>query len=90
MALRGILTDHTPIFLGYGGNDPGFMNFLSGELPPGQLRARPIWAYRVAAESRDRAAPSEGLPPGCPQAEYVNRFMTRHQGSGCPFRASTS
>src|SRR5262249_14011533 len=46
-ALRGVFTDHTPIFLGYGGNDPGFMRFVTDVLEPGQFRARPIWAYPV-------------------------------------------
>lgn len=43
--LVGLLQNYTPIFIGYGGNDPGFMDFLH-ELPAGTFRHGLIWTHR--------------------------------------------
>lgn len=83
-ALRGIFTDHTPIFLGYGGNDPGFMRFLSETLEPKQFRARPIWAYRVNSDVPETENSAGSVPPGFPDASLVRRFMDRHKGMWLP------
>jgi tetratricopeptide (TPR) repeat protein len=83
-ALRGVFTDHTPIFLGYGGNDPGFMRFLSETLDPGQFRARPIWAYRVDSGALETESAAGSVPPGFPDTALVRRFMDRHKGLWLP------
>jgi len=83
-ALRGIFTDHTPIFLGYGGNDPGFMRFLTDQLENGQFRARPIWAYRVDLDALSRTQPGLPVPPGLPGGERIRAFMGKHGGLWLP------
>ncbi len=50
-ALAGLLREHTPIFIGYGGNDGSLMGFLE-TLSPEDLVGRPRWCYRE----------SDGLP----------------------------
>lgn len=52
-ALSRILAQHTPIFLGYGGNDGSLMDFLSA-LPPHHMPGRPVWChwYREAPSKR--------------------------------------
>jgi NAD-dependent SIR2 family protein deacetylase/tetratricopeptide (TPR) repeat protein len=81
VALRGILTDHTPIFLGYGGNDPGFMRFLI-ELPEAQFRARPIWAYYL--DPRTGHPGSTTHAAALPTSPLVRQFMARHRGLWLP------
>lgn len=82
-ALRGIFTDYTPIFVGYGGNDPGFMRFMI-DLPREQFRARPLWAYRVDPGGLQRAAAPIDAPPGWPDNGMVHEFMERHNGLWLP------
>src|SRR5208283_2596324 len=50
--LRSIFKNHIPIFIGYGGNDPGFMGFLIKEPSNDWLPNGVIWTYR----------PKSGLP----------------------------
>jgi tetratricopeptide (TPR) repeat protein len=52
-ALSRILAQHTPIFLGYGGNDGSLMDFLSA-LPEHHMPGRPVWChwYREAPSAR--------------------------------------
>jgi tetratricopeptide (TPR) repeat protein len=84
VALRGIFTDHTPIFLGYGGNDPGFVRFLTEKLDKRQFRAHPIWAYRVDLEALGKAGESAPAPPGWPEGELVHQFMEKYHGLWLP------
>ncbi|MEM7626291.1 MAG: SIR2 family protein [Planctomycetota bacterium] len=44
-ALARLLTHFTPIFIGYGGNDPSVMNFLAS-LDPGRIEGGVYWVYR--------------------------------------------
>ena len=50
--LQHLLGSYTPVFLGYGGCDPGFMRFLNQEFTAGDARPRPIWTYRVDADRK--------------------------------------
>jgi tetratricopeptide (TPR) repeat protein len=82
IALRAIFTEYTPIFIGYGGNDVGFMNFLT-DLDAEHFRARPIWAYRVESPGGGATLPGQA-PPGCPDTPPIQAFMKRHRGLWLP------
>jgi len=43
---RDIFSKSTPIFIGYGGHDPGFMNSLAN-LKASSVQGAPIWFYRT-------------------------------------------
>ncbi|MBL9142798.1 MAG: tetratricopeptide repeat protein [Verrucomicrobiaceae bacterium] len=55
-ALRSLFQTYTPIVIGYGGNDPGFMSFLIEELKTWGKDRRCYWFVRK--ESRFQAIPS--------------------------------
>jgi tetratricopeptide (TPR) repeat protein len=55
-ALRSLFQTYTPIVIGYGGNDPGFMSFLIEELKTWGEDRRCYWFVRK--ESRFQAIPS--------------------------------
>ena len=42
--LRSLLTRYTPVVIGYGGNDPGFMRFLINEVPGVFTKRHLYWA----------------------------------------------
>jgi len=48
-ALRKLFTRHTPLFVGYGGNDGSLMNFLY-RLRPGEIPGGIFWCYREGDE----------------------------------------
>ncbi len=77
--LRAIFSEYVPLFLGYGGCDPGFMEFLRKEYPPGQ-RHRPVWAYRVDPLASGPA----GMPPGRPSTALAEEFVTKKQAWWAP------
>lgn len=70
--LTSVFRNFTPIFLGYGGNDPGFMKFLTEGLPKGTFSHPPIWTYRPK--------PSAGDVCGRPKNPRIREFMSRHGG----------
>jgi tetratricopeptide (TPR) repeat protein len=55
-ALRSLFQTYTPIIIGYGGNDPGFMSFLIEELKTWGEDRRCYWFVRK--ESRFQCIPS--------------------------------
>ena len=77
--LRHLLGSHTPVFLGYGGCDPGFMRFLIEDYRASDARPRPVWTYRVDAEALKNTTGPVADPPGRPATEFCYKFMeTQH------------
>jgi len=83
-ALRHILDIYTPIFIGYGGCDPGFMHFLNDLYQLTPNRRRPLWTYRVAAGELKQPLPLSSPPPGYPCTGFVCSFMEKHQAFWVP------
>ena len=83
-ALRGIFMYYTPIFIGYGGNDPCVMEFIHEQMTINQFRARPIWAYRVDPESQASAGEDDPVRPGWPAGNAIQKFMEQHGGFWLP------
>lgn len=79
--LRAIFSQYAPIFLGYGGCDPGFMGFLNTDYPQGPLH-RPVWAYRVARG--EAAGPHLGVPPGRPTTTLAQQFVAKYDAWWAP------
>jgi tetratricopeptide (TPR) repeat protein len=75
--LRHLLGSYTPVFLGYGGCDPGFMKFLIEGITAGDARPRPIWAYRVDAEALKKTTGLVTDPPGRLITSFCGEFMER-------------
>jgi tetratricopeptide (TPR) repeat protein len=75
--LRHLLGSYTPVFLGYGGCDPGFMRFLVKEFTASDARPRPIWAYRVDAEALKKTSSRVSDPPGRTNTAFCGEFMER-------------
>ncbi len=67
-ALSGLFSSHTPIVLGYGGNDGSLMNFLK-DMPTGSIPGGILWCYR-----RD-----DGLP-----GERIRQLVAHHRGAIIP------
>jgi len=67
-ALTNQFRHHTPIVLGYGGNDGSLMDLLEG-MEPGDIRGGIFWCYRLA----------DGLPN-----ERIRRVVGRHRGALIP------
>lgn len=67
-ALKLLFRHYTPIVIGYGGNDGGFMGLLQ-ELEPGDIQGRLFWCYRAA----------DGLP-----GERIQDIVARHRGKLVP------
>jgi Tfp pilus assembly protein PilF len=63
-ALREVLKNHTPIVIGYGGNDGSVMNFLLS-LGEGSIPGGLFWCYRRAAGPPERR---------------IQRLVQRHRG----------
>lgn len=61
-SLRTLLAGHTPIVLGYGGNDGSLMGLLRSILQPGDIPGGVYWTYW-----------SGGGPPGPPVLDVVRR-----------------
>jgi len=51
--LRMLLSDYTPIVIGYGGNDGSLMDFLK-KLEPGEIRGGIYWCYHRASGRPDQ------------------------------------
>ena len=75
--LRHLLGSYTPVFLGYGGCDPGFMRFLNQEFTAGDARPRPIWTYRVDAEALKKTSGPVSDPPGRQTTKLCGEFMEK-------------
>jgi Tfp pilus assembly protein PilF len=69
-ALCALFSRYTPIVLGYGGNDDGFMNFLANDksccMPQGNM----FWLHRIKG--------------GPPKHERIRKVMARHKGVFVP------
>jgi hypothetical protein len=61
-SLRTLLAGHTPIVLGYGGNDGSLMGLLRTTLQPGDIPGGVYWTYWAG-----------GGPPGPPVLDVVRR-----------------
>jgi tetratricopeptide (TPR) repeat protein len=68
--LRSILRSYIPIFVGYGGNDPGFMNFLTQEGSKDWLPNGFIWTYRQKS--------------GLPNNPLIQKLAGKHHGRFVP------
>jgi tetratricopeptide (TPR) repeat protein len=68
--LRSIFKSYIPIFIGYGGNDPGFMEFLIKEPSNDWLPNGLIWTYR----------PKSGLPNN----SLIQKLAAKHHGRFVP------
>jgi tetratricopeptide (TPR) repeat protein len=68
-ALRDLFQTHTPIIIGYGGNDPGFMDFLIREMKAWPAERRCYWFVRKA-ENFPKIRKSEELA-GIPALRLV-------------------
>ena len=75
--LRRFGQSHRFIFLGYGGNDPGFMGFLANELKVDDLEYEPWWGYYTP----DPKTPDVSRQPGNP---LVAQFLNTHRGTIFP------
>lgn len=53
VALRSLLAQYTPIFIGYGGNDDSLMDMLES-LDPGDIKGQMIWCYYEKDEPSTR------------------------------------
>ncbi|MFP5213036.1 MAG: tetratricopeptide repeat protein [Acidobacteriota bacterium] len=62
--LKRLLVEHTPIVIGYEGND-GFLMELLEAMEPGEIRGRIYWCYKRSA----------GLP-----GERIRRLVANHSG----------
>jgi tetratricopeptide (TPR) repeat protein len=82
--LRHLLGSYTPVFLGYGGCDPGFMRFLNEDFTAGDARLRPIWTYRVDAEALKRTSGPVSDPPGRPTTKFCGQFMEKQRAWWLP------
>lgn len=67
-ALKGLLKNYTPVFIGYGGNDGSLMGFLKS-LEQGEIIGRLLWCYRE--------------PDGVPKEE-IRTLVERHNGALIP------
>lgn len=76
--LQHLLGAYTPVFLGYGGCDPGLMRFLNNIYQPSDARVRPIWAYRVNVEALPMAKDPAANPPGRPDTNFATEFAGKH------------
>jgi protein O-mannosyl-transferase len=52
-ALRPLLAQYTPVFIGYGGNDDSLMDLLES-LEPGEIKGQLVWCYYEKDEPSDR------------------------------------
>jgi hypothetical protein len=82
--LRHLLGSYTPVFLGYGGCDPGLMHFLIEDFTASDARPRPVWAYRVDADALKKTAGPVLDPPGRPVSEFCLTFMERQRAWWLP------
>lgn len=53
VALRSLLAQYTPIFVGYGGNDDSLMDLLES-LDPGDIKGQMVWCYYEKEEPSTR------------------------------------
>jgi hypothetical protein len=67
-SLKLLFRHYTPVVIGYGGNDGGFMGLLQ-ELQPGDIQGRLFWCYRAGA----------GLP-----GPRIRDIVARHRGKLVP------
>ena len=63
-SLKNVFKFHTPIFIGYGGNDGSLMGFLE-KLDTEDISGRPFWCYYQP----------DGKPNG-----NINQLITKHKG----------
>ena len=82
--LRHLLGSYTPVFLGNGGCDPGFMRFLNQDFNASDARPRPVWAYRVDAEVLKKTFGPVSDPPGRPTTEFCGEFMEKQRAWWLP------
>ncbi len=82
--LRHLLGAYTPIFIGYGGSDPGLMRFLNHEYHSSNARPRPIWAYRVSTKELKATPECCARPPGVTDTEFCRNFLQAHEAFGLP------
>jgi len=61
-ALRNLFQHHTPIFIGYGGNDGSLMGFLDG-LSAKDISGRMIWCHRSGSLPPEKAIRLSGKHP---------------------------
>jgi tetratricopeptide (TPR) repeat protein len=82
--LRHLLGSYTPIFLGYGGCDPGLMGFLTSEFAYNPASHRPVWTYRVDPDRLKKMTGPVTEPPGRPNTVLCCDFMKAHGGWWMP------
>ena len=82
--LRHLLGSYTPVFLGYGGCDPGIMSFLKEDFAASDARPRPVWTYRVDAGALQQAPGAVPVPPGQPNTAFCREFMTKQRAWWLP------
>lgn len=82
--LRHLLGAYTPIFIGYGGSDPGLMRFLNEEYQASDARPRPVWTYRVNPHALKTAPDPMNDPPGRLDTEFCLQFMDKQKAWWLP------
>lgn len=83
-ALRQVFDLYTPIFIGYGGCDPGLMQFLNEHYRLNDNRRRPLWTYRVDSKSLKAPLSPSLCPPGHPDTAFVQTFFDKHKAFWVP------
>ncbi len=84
-ALRALLEQYTPIFIGYGGNDGSLMNLLES-LEPGEIKGRLIWCYyekhKPSERIEDLVVQHQGVLVPVPDFDLLMVLLGQRMGIG--------